>query len=334
MEKIIETRNGTFVIRPFLPEDEEGVLSLWEAAFGRKMPLSLWKWKYTHNPYGYRIMLCLAKDSLPVAMYSGIPYSSDFADQDATFIHLMDNMSHPDFRGSLSGRKGLFVKTAEHFFDVYGGNHDSIFMYGFPGARHFKLGKILLKYQSFYEGTSYLEAEPCLLLQKNKWPGIKMEKIAAPGSDFDDLYHQTKTYFPFSVKRDKGFVQWRFFDHPSNVYDVYIFKSFFNRPRGYAVLSIKEKTACIVDLFCVPEEKKLRMMISELARKLMDSGIEIVQTWMPAGHFFCDCLLRLGFRVSPEPLGFIAGGRTFWPGLSFEYASENIYYNMADSDLL
>jgi hypothetical protein len=35
----------------------------------------------------------------------------------------------------------------------------------------------------------------------------------------------------------------------------------------------------------------------------------------------------------PEPLGIIPTGRVFLSSLSFDWASKNIYYSMADGDL-
>ncbi len=34
----------------------------------------------------------------------------------------IDSMSHPGYRHLANGRKGLFVQTAEHFFDTHGSN--------------------------------------------------------------------------------------------------------------------------------------------------------------------------------------------------------------------
>ena len=52
MEKITVKNLGTFEIRPYLPEDERQVLSLWKTAFHKEMPEPLWHWKYTRNPFG------------------------------------------------------------------------------------------------------------------------------------------------------------------------------------------------------------------------------------------------------------------------------------------
>jgi hypothetical protein len=333
MGKIVQTKSGIFTIRPYAPGDGKGVFQLWNKAFGKEMPADVWQWKYVDNPFGHRIMLCFSEDHVPVAMYSGIPYSSRFNRQKASFIHPMDNMSHPEYRGVLSGRKGLFSQTAEYFFDLYGGPQDSIFMYGFPGERHYRLGQILLKYGKLPEGAAYFRALPGDLKKKFRaWTG-KIDIVDAPGPIFDNLCRSLDRFFPFMADRGAKFIKWRFFDHPRRKYQVFVYKSFLNRVRGYAVFSVESQAASMVDFLFPPENRVITDFFSRISQEICGQNIKFVQTWIPGSHFMVGHLLKAGFRSFKEPLGIVPVGRSFYDGLSFEYAASNIYYTMADGDL-
>ncbi len=156
MEQKIETNQGVFLIRPFEEGDEEGVLSLWRAAFGREFPRDVWRWKYMDNPFGRLFMLCVTEDGLPVAAYASLPYRARWNGRDVLLAHPVDSMSHPEYRGSVGGRKGLFVRTVHRFLDVYAGPDAAVFVYGFPGERHFKLGRMMLGYDRLPRGILYL----------------------------------------------------------------------------------------------------------------------------------------------------------------------------------
>lgn len=333
MEKRVETKKGIFSIRPYQPQDQINVLLLWKAAFGKGLSREQWQWKYLGNPFGYRIMLCVTEDQVPIAMYSGIPYKALYEKMEVSFIHPMDNMSHPSYRSVLSGRKGLFVMTAEHFFSMYGGPHDSIFMYGFPGERHFRLGQLLLKYKSFYAGCACFKISSQDVKSKYKlWTG-KIDHLDKPYAWIDNFFYKSSKYYPFIVKRNSEFIGWRFFDHPSNEYKIYIYKSFLNKIKGYAVLLIKGQVANIVDFLCIPEKDIVKNFFYRIFYELKKENLCCFQIWIPGNHFLCSEFIRAGFESQKEPIGIIPVGRTFYDKLSFEYAEQNIYYTMADGDL-
>ncbi|MFP4087436.1 MAG: GNAT family N-acetyltransferase, partial [Desulfobacteraceae bacterium] len=135
MEKRIETQHGSFRVRPYRSDDEAGVLSLWEAAFGKELSPSLWRWKYLKNPYPVQIGVAVDDDERVLVLYGGIPYRANWNGNQVSMTHLMDIMSHPDCRGS-----GLFVKTGAAFFDLFAGPERTLFYYGFPGKYHFDIG--------------------------------------------------------------------------------------------------------------------------------------------------------------------------------------------------
>jgi hypothetical protein len=333
MEKIIESQSGKFIIRPYRIEDEKGVLELWETAFGKKMSPELWQWKYTKNPYGYNIVLCVSENGDTVAMYAGIPYVANWQGKNIRMTHPMDSMSNPRYRSVLSGKGGLFFKTADVFFENYGGEHASVFMYGFPGKKVFTLGGKILKYVKIEGGTAYMTASPADVTQKTLPFYGKIERLTQI-KKLNQLAEEYRKHYPLSVLRDEKFITWRFDNHPENSYEIWSYVSYFyKRLKGYIVLSFKGEKAVIIDIFMPPSEKSLKDFIIRLSRVLAEKGITQIETWLPAGHFLTRGLLSSGFRTFQEPLGIIPVTRTFYSQMSSEWACENLFYTMADADL-
>jgi len=333
MEKTLETSHGIFLIRPYCDEDEEKVIELWETAFNQKMDRRIWRWKFQDNPFGRQIMLCLTEDNIPIAMYAGIPFPANWNGIDIRMTQLIDNMSHPDYRQATNGRKGLFIQTAEHFFDVYGGEHASVYHYGFPGKKHFRLGNLFLHYSMISDGGAFLEIEP-QKLKSSSFPILgKVDKVDEASVAFDQFWESVKPHYPFSVKRDRKFIQWRFFEHPIHDYTIYAITNQKAKMLAWVTISVKEGTATLVDILALPGQKATRKLLLVIANKLNDAGVLKLQLWLPKYHFITKYLLSLGFNLVDEPLGIVPTGRSLYKMLSIDFAKENNYYTMADADL-
>lgn len=333
MEKRLETTQGNFLIRPYCHADEQNVLELWELTFHKKMTVGMWRWKFIDNPFSRQIMLCLNEENKPLAMYSGIPYNANWNGKDVLFTQLVDHMTHPKYRQAVSGRKGLFIKTGEHFFDVYGGQHASVFHYGFPGRIAFRLGSLLLQYNSVADGGAFLWSDIVSLKGKRMPSFGSVRKITSAGEEFDALWNHAMPFFPFSAKRNRSFVQWRFFDHPENQYQFYVYKKPTGRIIAYAVIVVQNEIATVVDVFSLPRIDGIDKIFQRIKTELLNQGLLQIRAWLPKHHFITEYLLNLGFVQKDEPLGIIPSGRSFYDKLDFNYAQEHIFYSMADADL-
>lgn len=335
MAEGIRTDRGTFFIRPYQEEDEEGVLNLWAAAFGKTMSRDLFRWKWLDNPYGHQIMLCVEEKGTPVAMYSGIPLRANWQGETVRFTHLMDHNSHPAYRNVLGGRTGIFVHTANAFFERFGGPQASIFMYGFPGKRHFFLGEKILHYIPLRGGMVFLSARLSDKMFRTRSFRGKIERIDSALSAFDDFSHECRRAFPFSVLRDAAFLEWRFFKHPDRKYEIWGYRSLLGRRlKAYAVLYRDGETMCIVDLVSLDDGVGLLDFMARLISVVSEKEIAELKTWLPPNHFLTKGLTCGGFKIGPEPIGFIPGGRTFHDKLDMDQVSDQIFYTMADGDLI
>lgn len=330
MNRRFETEDGIFVVRPYQPRDEAGILSLWKAAFDKEMPPDLWQWKYLKNPYPVQIAVAVGEDGMIAVMYGGIPYRANWKGDIVTITHLMDIMSHPTCRGS-----GLFVKTGLAFFDLFAGPERTCFYYGFPGKYHFEIGRKYLQYDELKKGVGFLKAEVRALTRNRTRFGSRIEPISKVDEAFDHLWGRCARDYPLAVVRDAPFLRWRFFEHPLCDYEVWGYRSCFRRAwTGYAAFAIQGKKARMVDFLCPPSEKIVEDLFARLGQQFDERGIREVEIWLPKDHFLTRVAVAIGFRLFPEPLGFIPTGRSFHPGLSLDWASQHLYYTMADGDLL
>jgi hypothetical protein len=333
MEKTLETAHGRFLLRPYRDEDEEQVIALWEAAFNQKMDKRIWRWKFHANPFGRQIMLCLTESGKPIAMYAGIPYTANWNGREVRITQLIDNMSHPDFRQATNGRKGLFIQTADFFYEVYGGQHASVFFYGFPGQKHFKLGQLFLNYSMVKDGGSYLEARPSDIKRKYLFSFDKLTSCDGFDDRFDRLWQEANNDFIFSACRKQNFLQWRFAAHPINSYETYLLENRKNGIDAYLVILVRENVATVVDIFGKNNPVKINNLAYEVSKILKKKGVTKVRIWLPKNHFITKSLIDAGFKEINEPLGIVPTGKSLFAKLAIQFALENIYYTMADGDL-
>ena len=329
MEKILVTERGRFTVRPYRFGDEESVLSLWKAAFKKEMDPRLWQWKYVNNPFGHRIMLCVSEEDLLVALYGGIPYKANYDGRTIEIINLMDLMSHPDYRG-----EGLFVRTGNIFFDNYCGSGGASFVYGFPGEYHFVLGEKYLGYRALEKPVIYLSARSSDLAGRGRMFGGRVERLQHPDPCLDMLWKRCSEAYPLSVIRDGAFSRWRFFSHPFQEYEVFVYRPYFGKEvKAYAVFAVEEQKASMIDLFSAPSVKGLSDFFARLAAEFLEKGITEMNTWLPESHFTTESSLSAGFERAPEPKGVISTVRLFDHSPSLETVSRKMFYTMADVDL-
>lgn len=345
VEKSVVWNNETLIIRKYDPErDEQKVLKLWQAAFNNQIPQSLWQWKYMENPYRTAIMICENADEIPVVFYGGIPFASSCRGRQIVMIHLSDIMSHPAYRGS-----GLFIHTANAYFDAFGSVDDICIMYGFPGKFHFDIGAKYLQYSPLGGGAAFFKAESKTVKHfKNMISGT----IALfPSSDpcFDYIWKNLSTIYPLSVVRDSAYISWRYINHPVKKYEVWCYKGLFHKQwQAFVVLQINEdnvllndgtasiikvQKAVIVDMLMPNSDQIFRSFMGSVASMLIKRGISTIETWIPEGHFLCSLFSKYGFEKEAEPIGIIPTVRLFDNSLSMNWVNQNFYYNMGDGDL-
>ncbi|MDA3894695.1 MAG: GNAT family N-acetyltransferase [Desulfobacteraceae bacterium] len=328
MDKELIIKSEKYIIRPYQAEDEDAVLSLWQTVFGKDINRDYWQWKYSKNPYGNRILLCVKETGEVVVMYSGIPYRANMDGESLEIIHLSDIMSHPDYR-----KTGLFIKTVEAFIAYFGGPQKAVLFYGFPGMYHFDIGRKYLEYRELSGGVQFLSVTIKDLSENDHSRGC-VTRISNIDDVGKDIWPECQKYFPFSVIRDKQFLKWRFQMNPIHSYKIYGYAlNPDSQLIGYAAFAQDEDTLIMVDLLMPPSLAMVQDFMAIMAAEFIKQNIKKAKTWLPANHFLNNILVSCGFDVQPEPLGFVPTGRSFSPCLPWDWGSQNMYYSMADADL-
>ncbi|MCD6197843.1 MAG: GNAT family N-acetyltransferase [Deltaproteobacteria bacterium] len=332
----IASSEGPFVIRPYQEGDEKAILDLFREVFGQERTQTQWKWKFRDNPFGTQIILCFAPNGDLTAQYAGIPVKAVLKRQEVQVTQLVDSMSKPAYRGVLGGRKGIFTRTVQAFFDAFGHPGASVFLYGFPGIRHFRLGEILLQYGHMKFDNFFL-SKKC---SSRRWRGHPNFHGTVTLCSFplnpriDELWRARCNDFSFFVCRTTLFLNWRF-SHPERVYSVWTLTSLFgDKTKGYAIICFlpEEGKARLIDMV-IPQGRSGHTLLAGVEDALSGLGCETLETWAAPNHPAYSLLLDYGFRLAPETLGVIPTGRSFWDRLDFEWAASHFSYTMAECDL-
>ena len=331
MTRTIEVPKGVFQLRDYRPDDEADVLELWKTAFGKELPLEMWRWKYVENPFGSRILMCLDENGdKPVVVYGGVPYRTSWNGRVVRAVQLMDIMSHPDYR-----KTGLFVKTGIAFCDQFIEEADAALVYGFPGRYHFDIGRKYLRYAEIPSGVGWFSGQLKSIARARGFLGGRVEAVPEASRDFDGLWESVRDSYPLAVIRDAAFIGWRFSTHPLRKYTVFTYRAGITRRlRGYAVVGDDDGMARIVDCL-VPEDPRGAVdCLGQLAGDLEELGFDRLETWLPTSHFAAQAAVDAGLRPGPEPLGIIPTMVDFNKDPTTNWVSDNLYYTMADADLM
>jgi hypothetical protein len=278
-------------------------------------------------------MLCLNELGDAISMYGGTPLNANWKNRDFMMTQLTDVMSHPEYRHITIEGKRLFILTAEHFFDIFSGPPSNLFYYGFPGERSSRVGIHHLSYSKIAEGGIYLSTSTHKFKNSFLFGFGSVSKQTEAKEDFNKFWKEAKSYYPFSIVRDSKFLKWRFFDKPDQNYQVYIYKNIVGNILAYAIISIRNKKATLVDVLALPNKKVIQNLFYAIGKDIQKSGVLLMQSWLPRKHFVVDYLIQIGFEENVEPLGIIPTGRSFDESLDINFAKNNIYYTMGDGDL-
>jgi hypothetical protein len=189
----------TEVIRPASSGDLPALGALFEEVFGATRPPAVWTWKYFHNPRGTTSMVCEAGGRI-VSHCGGTPVRFRDYGTELVALQSVDFMSSPTYPGGI-GRGGVFVRTAEKFFEAFCGPSKVPLVYGFPGERHRILGERLLGYRPV-ERVAELRMAP-------RGEGRAIEPLSGR-----DLALFARVPVDLGALRDEVYLRWRYLDHP------------------------------------------------------------------------------------------------------------------------
>jgi len=206
-----EAAVSAFDLRPYRAGDEASINEGFNDVFGLQRPVEEWMWKFRPDADGCRVFIA-ASDAQVVAHFAAQRVVVQVDGRSFMAGHTVDAYCRPlpDAR-----RERLYIRTAEAFYQRYGAPGDLDFLFGFPGERHMRLGRLLLKF-----------AEPVIVpvwrrradhRQRSPW-WTRYRVETGSHQALEDLWLRAKDRYPVAVVRDRARAHRRYDDHPSRRY--------------------------------------------------------------------------------------------------------------------
>jgi len=337
--KILKTSRGAFFLRPLESSDEELLLSAWEIAFGKTFPSQLFHWKYFSPPWSPRFLLCISPQGEVCVFYGGQKQKILWDGREYEVIELMDNFSHPAYRDLIGGKGGLFVRVARIYWRTYlkacpfpeeplpGLRPEVEAVWGIPGKRHFRLGKLLLSYQELPGDVFYAEKRPSLRASTSKPQGEMRSSAQDPYPSLAPLLENPQRVFPSSLVKDDHYFFWRFWKNPQKDYRLFLWRSPGGKPLAAIFLSEEGEKVSLLDLLAA-EPRYLWEALKALEAHYPD---KVLRVWLGGNFQLRELFLLLGYQKLPEPLGIIPAMKGFTA--AFSKISLSFNWVMGDADL-
>jgi len=310
-------------IRGFQEGDEDGIRELFEVCFGRVLTHAEWLWKYNSSPYGSASTVAV-DDGKIIAHYGGIRLRFYFRGKNFDVFQPCDIMTHPRFRGRIFSRKGVLVKTAEHFYNT----NLMDFAFGFPSERHAILGIKQLGY-TWYKNVTVLSKKTVDRHLCNPFLKTETDWDSVHGEEIDLLWEEIKDDFGLSIEKNHRYIFWRYRDTPSRVYIPFIVRDRLNmKLKAFSTLSIKGDELCILDLF-IKKNLDIDTIMKYIERFAKRSGVKKITLWAnPLDPISCH-LVDYGF-VQGKGIPYVF--KILKDVVDVQFLFENYHYRMGDYD--
>ena len=330
-------------IRPYRPGDEHQILATFNLVFREvcgedfvDRTLEQWNWQYRDNPMGHRISLAVAPDGTVVSQYAGVPVLADTPHGEQRFIHCVDSMTHPKWRGGLK-RPGVFVITGWPF-SAHSRRISDAVLYGFPVDVAFRIGKRYLEYH-FLRDIDYLIRDA----GDGVFPapaGIAIETVDVIPPDIGSLYDVMRAEKRLLLRRDYRYLDWRYKKNPQRRdYEFWTARRD-GRLVGFVVLKptmgLAPDSATIADwLASETDDVAIDALVHVASRRLIEEEKQLLMTVFPEWSAEWRALEGRGFVKTPSAnwlqrrMVYLITGSP----LTEDVLQDDWWYALGDSDL-
>lgn len=320
---------STLEIRPYAPGDEQEILKLFAASFGRELDADVWKWRFIDNPSDPgRMFIHLMWDGPVLAgHYAVSPVRMNISGQIRLTALSMTTMTHPDYAG-----RGVFTTLAESVYNEL--QRSGYYMvWGFPNHNsHYGFIRRL-------DWTDVYQVPMLRLTRKavRRAPSssTRVHEIWRFDDDVDELVAGALDAEKVWVVRDKDYLTWRYLLEPSQKYTAFGLRES-GRLRGYMITKLywngPQLEGDIVDLLAVHDEAVWDELLSHAIHDLLEKDVAAINTWFNPYYSSHLLLERWGFRLT-APVTWL-GARVFGRKNAFDVLEYRDWYiTMGDSDV-
>ncbi len=334
----VAARQAGLTFRPYRPGDEQGILALFQRAYGKERSLAHWRWKFCDNPAGRQIMLAVTEAGEVVGQYAAVPAWA--AKDGGRFLlsQAVESMVDARFRRGLK-KPGLQATLVKRFYVEYMGPDKGAMAYGFPIPVYSRylvrtgvctvLHRVVQLERELPVGASGRGERPASLR-------YRVEQVRRFPPAVDELWRRCQHELPLAIIRDARYLNWRYADCPDVAYvKLLAIERWTGRVAGLAVLrlGIEGRPAGLLVDWLVPQRR--RGLAGALLRRChalaTESGQDRMEAWFPEYASQFELLKAHGYR--PKPTQYEIVVEPFRPELSREWVQGHWYYTMGDTDI-
>ena len=135
--------SGTFRLRPYRDGDGASINQGFNETFGHARSLEEWRWKFQPEAGGCSIVLAVDASDRVVAHFAVMRVAVQVDGRVRRAGYSVDAycLKQPGAR-----QERVYVKTVREFYRQYGTLEELAFLFGFPGERHMRFGRLRLQF--------------------------------------------------------------------------------------------------------------------------------------------------------------------------------------------
>jgi hypothetical protein len=335
-----EGADRKYAVRAFRPGDEQGLVALYNAVWtpaglpGRDE--AAWRWQYADAPHGHwTTVACASESGEVIAAYSGVPLACEVRGEPVLGCLCIDSMVHPQWRHGLQ-REGPFLAAARAFYAWFGEQPGVHCNYGFPNRGAKRIGERLLRYlplhdpmpvlyHNLFDGGARLRHVPA--------PGLEVLDVARFDAAADHLWRRVRAGYPFAVRRDAAYLNWRYADCPQAFLTWEVRSG--RELRGIAVLRehwVGQPILALADYVgAIGDRACLAAVLERAVAHARGSGHARIEAWLPHWTGPLAAALDMGWRR--EESGILSVIRLPGRWDEYEWHHDHLFVTVGDSDI-
>lgn len=271
-----KTSTPRWQLRHLRPGDYAEIAALFQEVFGHPLTPELWAWKYA-NGRGNAVLA--SRDGVLVAHYGGMYREIRLCGKPEWAYGGSDVMVHPQERGVMT-RQGPFLLTAATTAELYGP-----VAFGFPTERAMLVAERMGLYTKAGQ-MAEIRWDP--VAEGPRW-GTRIRSLKRGNTSdqvlVDALWGAMAMDLQDSVigVRDWKFLEYRYFDHPHNQYEIMLVTSrWTGKALGVVVMRRLENACELLDV--IAPLANLEPVLDQARRMTARWALPYMYCWMTVNH--------------------------------------------------
>jgi hypothetical protein len=349
-----------WIVRDGDEKDFRRILSLRKIVFGEmekdKLDEKFWKWEFEEGPDGRAFTYVVEDGGKVIGHLADLPKQFSLNGEVVSGTFHLELMVHPDY-----WRRGVFYEMEQYSHQQVKKRNRLLMtacvirketIEGLKKVGWKTVSKLpVLVYPIRFRGIvkRYIPFQPLSLLfggaarvfylllfglkKKKETEEVEIERVVELDDPFDRFWQKANSLSPVMGVRDRSFLKWRYFQHPTWNYTVYRGRKN-GETTGYIVLRkvdlLSFNSSAIVDLLAL-DEVTLKLLVEKGIEHSLREGADLLGFMLPQGHLYYKIMRDMGFLPSPKAFQFLV-----YPHSDTEIflSPEKWYINWGDTDLV